>query len=463
MLATLLLAPLSPVSASTFSPSLIISDSDFFDTKAMSLDDIQNFLVKKGSGLANYSTYDVNGQTKTAAQIISESATRYGISPKVLLVLLQKEQSLIEDPSPSQYSYDWATGFAICDSCSPNDAQVVGYKGFAKQVDRAAWRKVYYTTNPNEFTFRPGLTSLVDGLPVTPQNSATAALYNYTPHIKGNYSFWRLWQRYFGKSLPDGMVVQIPGQKGIWLIANGQKRYFSSIGVFLSRYSRQQLVDVSLADLSNYPDGAPIKYSQYSLLRSPKGAIFLLVDDKKYGIVSQKVFRQLGYNPEEVVTASAQDLDAIPQGGLITSATSSPTGELWQDKKTGGVFYVKDGVKHPIAERAVLKSNFPYNQIKRVNTKDLDKLTAGDPVLFRDGTLLTSADKSAYYLVSNGSKRQFTDLSVFHALGFDLKNVITTSSAMLDLLPTGDSINLGLDVPNTDTPTTSLISSNIGQ
>ena len=444
----------TPFSASAlqFNPNTIMSDADFFRTDEMSAADIQLFLETKNSSLATYRAVDEDGTLKRASDIIYTAATVNGINPKVLLVLLQKEQSLIENPIPSQYNYDWATGFARCDSCSVNDVAIAAHKGFAIQVRKAAWRKAYYTTHWTEFVSQPKVSMLVDGVPVTPSNAATAALYNYTPHIRGNISFWKLWNRYFSRIFPDGTVVKSASSNDIWLIQNGKRRLFSSLSAFLSRYSMRSVVYISQNDLDSYPMDAPIKFPRYSLLKASSGAIFLLGDDGKYGIPSKKIFRELGFNPGEVIAVSSQDLDDIPTRGLITRASTIPRGELVQDAKTGGVYYLLQGIKHPLLERAVLLTNFPGQRMKQVDPRILDATVLGDPILFEDGTLVTAPDSSAVYVISNGKKRAIASETAFTSLGYQWSNIVQSNGAVLARHSLGDIVDLGIDVQDDSLP-----------
>lgn len=450
-----LITPLLPteVLGLSFNPEQIISDEDFFHADDMTRDDVQHFLERKGSGLASYMTADSSGVQKRASDIIWDAAEKNGINPKVLLVLLQKEQSLIENPSPSQSNLDWATGFARCDTCSSTDVTVAAYRGFATQVEKAASRKKYYTTNPGEFTYRRGVSSLVDGMTITPANLATAALYNYTPHISGNFSFWKLWMRYFSKIFPDGLVVQEDGKQDIWLIQNGQKRKFTSMSVFLSRYQFKNIATVGANDLDKYNEGTPIRFAQYSLLRVSSGGVYLIVDDGKYGIPSKKVFRSIGFNPDEVIDVSDADIANVPTIGFLSAPDQSPIGELLQDKKTGGVFYVALGKKHPIHERGILQANFSYMTIKPVASKVLDTYDLADPILFADGTLVKTPLSSTVYIISHGTKRPIATQEAFEALGLQWSRAITSTGDTLSLHPDGPPVDIGQPVDEYISPT----------
>lgn len=436
-----------PVHALSYNPNKVISDDDFFGN-TMSLPDIQSFLERKKSTLANYTAQDPSGAVRRASEIIHDAAEKNGINARVLLVLLQKEQSLIENPRPTQYNYDWATGYSRCDSCSASDPVLAVNKGFNQQVQKAAARKMYYISHPWEFNFRPGETRAVDGQPITPENKATAALYNYTPHIRGNFSFWKLWVRYFERVYPDGTLVKTKDDPRIWLIEKGNKRLFASLGALLSRYALSRVITVEQGDLDKYVEGSRILFPQYSLLQAKSGAIFLLVDDKKYGIPSRTIFKKIGFNPEEVIKATDQELTSIADGGLIGGPEGDPRGELIQDPKTGGIFYVEQEVKHPILERAILRTNFQHYAIKRAKKGQLEKLAVGSPILFSDGTLLAKQDDPAVYIISNGERRPFASGNAFQSLGYQWNQIVRTSGVTLSLHPQGPMVDLGAHVPD---------------
>ena len=116
-----LINPILTVKAAEFNPSYIISDSELLDYNSMDLGEIQRFLDSKPGTLNDFLTFDKDGLMKNPSEIIYQLAQKYRINPKYILTLLQKEQSLIDDPYPSQDQYDWATGYAICDACDKTD------------------------------------------------------------------------------------------------------------------------------------------------------------------------------------------------------------------------------------------------------------------------------------------------------------------------------------------------------
>lgn len=229
--------------ASGFQAGYIISDNNFYDGAALDAGAIQSFLNAQvpscREGYVCLKDYRQNTVSRSAdamcgpyagaagesaAAIVQKVGVACGISQKVLLVLLQKEQSLVTDDWPTTGQYNKATGFA----CPDTAACDTRYYGFYNQVYMAAWQFKRYGNPPGtsaSFTWYPvGKASAVRYSPnaacgsssVVIRNSATAALYYYTPYqpntaalanlygtgdgcsAYGNRNFWRLYTDWFG-------------------------------------------------------------------------------------------------------------------------------------------------------------------------------------------------------------------------------------------------------------------------
>ena len=124
--------------------------------------------------------------THTAAQIIANAAKSCSINPKVLLVMLEKEQGLVSATAPTQDAYDSALGLSCPDgaACDPK------YSGFFKQVYGAAERFRYYLRHADQYGYHARRLNYVaynpdascGGANVWIENDATALLYIYTPY-----------------------------------------------------------------------------------------------------------------------------------------------------------------------------------------------------------------------------------------------------------------------------------------
>ncbi|MFA5188335.1 MAG: hypothetical protein WC460_03165 [Patescibacteria group bacterium] len=444
---SLLLSPIlavNPALAFDFDPNDIISDGDLQDYSTMDMNAIQDFLNNQKGILKTYNTNDNFGITRSAAEIIYNAAQTYKINPKWILATLQKEQSLVTNPTPKQRDLDWAMGYAVCDSCSTDDPQIAMFKGFGTQVDRATYRIRYYYDHPNEFNYKIGQQCTIDGQNVSPYSQATANLYIYTPHLKGNYNFWNIWNRWFSKIYPDGTLIQQTGSDKVWLIAGGKRREFWSKSALASRFGTNRITEVSKNDLQRYEIGYPIKYANYSLLKSPAGKIYLIVNNEKKEIESAEVFREIGYNEDEVIEVTDEELSYYADGRQITLNSLYPQGALLQDKNTGGVYYVEDGIKYPIWSKEILAINYNKSyKVTKVSPEELDKyVTAANGVKLRDGTLVKLPAENKVYVISNGQRRWISNENTFNQLGYTWSEVITVNDKVFSLHPQGEDLDL---------------------
>lgn len=224
-------APAEASVADSFNPGQIITDNLFYDGNAWDVSQVQNFLNQRLAATSdggctigrpgraagstwgstkiaerclrtmrfNTVTRPANAYCKgyagrtgeTAASIITRVGRACGISQKVLLVMLEKEQSLITDTWPSVRQYDFAMGWNCPDSGPGGSAQCDPYsKGFGSQVYKSAWQYKVYRARPDSYNYKPFQYNTIQYHPnrgcgtsnVYIRNWATAALYIYTPY-----------------------------------------------------------------------------------------------------------------------------------------------------------------------------------------------------------------------------------------------------------------------------------------
>jgi putative cell wall-binding protein len=246
-------SPAAAFTASEFKPGHIINDSLFYDAAAMTQAEIQQFLDAKIGTCSNGQCLNVLSVTATsreavyststgglickafsggelsAAAVIYRAQVACGISAKVILVTLQKEQALVTSKSPSSAALARAMGMAC-----PDTAPCATYAlGFANQVYLGT--KQLNTYKVARFAKQPGVQA-IDYHPnsscgssvINVENYATAALYSYTPYQPnsaalanlggtgnscssyGNRNFWNFYYTWFGSPTdikPAGVTV----------------------------------------------------------------------------------------------------------------------------------------------------------------------------------------------------------------------------------------------------------------
>lgn len=225
-----------------FNPADIITDAEFFGPTSMSINDIQSFIDSKIAycvfGYTCLNSYSEQAWSRDATVLCSaynsegvESAARIlwkvsqacGVKAEVLLVTLQKENSLVTNVAPSTSRYRTAMGYG-CPDTAACDSE---YFGFYNQVYNAAKQfkrytnpagtSLYFTWYPvgREVAVRWSPNADCGASPVTIANKATAGLYYYTPYqpnsaalkniqglgddcsAYGNRNFWRTYNQWF--------------------------------------------------------------------------------------------------------------------------------------------------------------------------------------------------------------------------------------------------------------------------
>ncbi len=440
-LSLLFLLPGNVLAISAFDPHYIISDSDMRNNTTWTTNDVQSFLDSKGGYLRNYSTIDiVDNKAKKAAEVVYDAASRYNINPKVLLVTLQKEQSLITDPNPNDSQLDWATGYAVCDSCSVSDPKVLKHKGFATQVDDAAYTFDWYLRNTDATnTKKAGVATEIDGTTVIPKTWATAALYTYTPHLHGNQNFDKLWKTWFSSAYPNGTLLKSASSSEIWLVQNNLRRKFKNMSVLITRADPKMIITVPDAELTKYAAGNDIFYPNYSILKSD-GNYYLLDYDSLRPFASFDVVKTLGYNPQEIVEVGQSDLIGLTIGKTIIATAYAPQGVIYKISDSD-YYLVRDGEAYPLLNAAVAKANFPTLSIANKKSADLSGLIIKDTLInFKDGALLKISGKTEYYAIENGLKRKFESEQAFISLGYQKSNLIEIDLFTAQLTANGEQI-----------------------
>lgn len=275
----------APQAQATFNPNNLIDDAVFTNYSTMSAAQIDSWLnssfpsscISTNHGFSapdptgySPSTGFSYGGAVSAGRVIYDSAQAYGINPQVLLVTLQKEQSLVSgDAGCSTLRYAAATGYGCPDggtthsysnlnpplyyingsavtSVSGTCVNSATKAGFSQQVIRAAWLLMFGQQRSRGNTdwavikggwdnsddpqtcyggpmtqgyrkrcswdanavFYDGYIT-IDGSSTHMDTGATAALYWYTPHFSGNQHFDSLFTSWFGStsSIASGVTM----------------------------------------------------------------------------------------------------------------------------------------------------------------------------------------------------------------------------------------------------------------
>ncbi|MCK2036310.1 VCBS repeat-containing protein [Microbacterium sp. SSW1-49] len=239
-----------------FTPGNIISNAVFTNKNTMTEAQIQTFfnskVAKCQSGYVCLKDFKITSVTRpadaycsgytgaaneSAARIIYRVAQSCNINPRVLIVMLQKEQGLVTHTWPSAWRYNIALGQG-CPDTAPCDPNYVGFfhqiYGAARQMQiymEGKWFQWYAPGNTWNILYNPNASC--GSAPVYVANAATAALYYYTPYqpnaaalragygegnscsAYGNRNFYNYFTDWFGSTQSQQPAVTPPVLKSV--------------------------------------------------------------------------------------------------------------------------------------------------------------------------------------------------------------------------------------------------------
>lgn len=422
-------------SAGDFDPSFIISDTAFYDSGTMSAGQIQDFLNTQGrncvagdpaclkdyrettrawaaeSGLcAGY----VPASNESAATIIAKVALSCGVNPRVLLVLLEKENSLVTRTRPTTRSYDAATGFG-CPDTAPCNTE---YFGFFNQVYRAARQYKVYAANPTRYNYQAGRSQFVlynpntacGGSQLNIRNQATAGLYIYTPYqpnaaalanlygagdgcsAYGNRNFWRLFSDWFGDPQAGSFLVRSVSSPDIFLVVGTVKYPVASWALFTTLKPLGPWGYVSQAYLGGK---ATARIAMPRVVHDPRdGGIYLLDDGRKYHMPTCEMVAAYGGSCSALVSLTAVQIDAFATNSTVQSVVQTTSGKR---------FSVEAGTKREVLDNASARAAGVSTSAMSLTEGALESLPYGVPYT-REDVLILGRGSTDAWLIQGGRK-----------------------------------------------------------
>lgn len=474
-----------------FDPNQLISDSAFKNKNSMSAADIQKFLESKDSILANTSSSflaqlrepvgnsslasviedtNLKSTPRTAAQLIYDAAQQSGINPQVILVKLQKEQSLItghqgSDAVRLQRALDFALGFGCPDTQPCGELyrgfyfQIFGnvdsennrYLGAARSLMRSfttpGGRGPFYNGGVAQVGDTIVLSNTLGGYEgvqanqtVVLENAATAALYRYTPHVfNGNYNFWRYMKDWFGtgardtagsSGLSEGDVVKV--SRVYYMYEDGK---MWEINDFVKKARK---ISTRSRDVTSMRSSEFSKYTKAGILGLADNTV-VKVEDKTYLFIdnnlyeaSEAILKQRGVSSSQPVEAEEEDLKPFmpahrlpPQEGTVLRGFSSPE------------VYIVENAQLRLVSSLVFQQRNLASQVQIVPDDELSLYPKGGFLPPLDGTMVKSPSDPTVVLIASRIRRPIPSLAVFKTYGQTFADIKTISDDELNAITLG--------------------------
>lgn len=446
-------------SAVSYSQDELIDDSVFLDSNSMNANQIQAFLTGIGSSLANYTTvetvsyYPNYNHTVSAAELIFDAGEVYGVNPQAIMATMQKEESLITDPSPAASQINFAMGYGCADSTGCSQ-----YAGLFNQIDNGTWQLrfnyeraagnnswwnssiTYPCANPSNY-YKPGLfpgnnVTFYDDHGTaydtfTINNASTASLYCYTPHAypgssaeyySGSYNFVVAFDNWFGSTL--GSLVRSSSDPTLYyddgiskyLVGSMDMAAQYNLGLGDVRIVAQS--DLNAVPLASSPDTPSLSYVVKSDGNNDNGTIYLINGGIRYPITSMTQYYNFGFTLNQLGYMPLNDLQRMPVGSDLSDFVSDPTGFVYE---------INSDVRNGIFDSNVLGSLDPSNNVTPVSSLVADSIPLGQAIF--DGNSVLIGQDGSVWLVIGSTWYYISSMSLYSCLGLtSLPNVPFTSA-----------------------------------
>lgn len=364
----------------------------------------------------NYGGAAIPPGAKSAAQLIYDAAQAYRISPKVLLVTIQKESPgpLITDDWPLRSQYTYAMGARCPDSGPGGSANCdTNYAGFSIQILESAALFRYYLDNMtkpwwpyakiglNTIRFNPN--SGCGASAVNIQSSATAALYTYTPYqpnqaalnnmygtgdscsAYGNRNFWRIYNDWFGST--SGDLVRTLGNATVYLISGDNKYPINDISVLSDFSALGPIRYVNDAYLNTKTTGPILG----RMVGASNGTLYFVNAGIKLHFSSCDMVIDFGYTCSQVITLTDSQLSLLYSGPGMSKRYKTTSGKE---------FYIEGGLKREVFDQVSLTEAGITGGAVSLLESGISYLGYGTPVI-RDRTVILSRFNNFHYFYEN--------------------------------------------------------------
>ncbi len=125
----------------------------------------------------------------------------------------------------------------------------------------------------------------------------------------------------------------------------------------------------------------------------------------------------------------------LPNNIMARQILMYPNGSLVKSVNDPKVYYIQNNTKRPIESPKIFSSQFRWQDIVIASPIEVDGISTGIAVTFRDGALISN--RGVIYIISDGQRRPIASFDAFIQKGYKLNNVIAVTDKELSVHPQG--------------------------
>lgn len=441
-----------------FNAENIISDTLFYDGAAMSAAEIQAFLdakigtcsngkclnvlsvgISSRAAVSSQSTGNlicaaIQGGTMKVSEVIYRAQVACGISAKVILVTLQKEQGLTTSKAPSDRALSAAMG-ASCPDTAPCDP---AFAGLGPQIIKGTQQLKTYKAA--RFAKQPGVNYIgynpsesCGGTYLNIQNYATAALYSYTPYQPnaaalaagyglgnacssyGNRNFYNYYTDWFGSTQGEALqILQVAGTSDRYIVSGGSKWRLATAELAAQYTWIASPRQADASELASYTDKGDAKRG----VKTRSGIVYVLDSGQRLRVHDIGQLGDLGWDYNALPVADDAQVARYPDAGYLARVITAD----------GPTWLVQSGSRREVVDLSLLPRYGIPATTSRVSAGMLADYKVAAPVtavgVYRDATL-------PYRLQTDGGVYGVPDAASGTAIARSARELTAESFALL--------------------------------
>jgi len=153
---------------------------------------------------------------------------------------------------------------------------------------------------------------------------------------------------------PDDTLFLIDNT--FYQLRNQQLFPFISAAAFLSQFESVSVISKNADFLKRYPVSEIYLGFADGTLVSSADSVYILSEDKSYPIENEVTFSAMGFDWENVIPISTDELGAYKKQKQFTNNSAHPNGTIFLDQKKNSYFLIKDNKKLPLGNTAIIQT-----------------------------------------------------------------------------------------------------------
>ncbi len=171
------------------------------------------------------------------------------------------------------------------------------------------------------------------------------------------------------KNYPDAALIKIGDN--YYKFQDNKLHAFISSNAYLSQYFPKQAIEKDEGFLNKYELAEEkLGFASGTLLSCGESA-FIVSGSEILPIDSPITFESMGFNWDDVISVSSEEIGIYERGKLFTDKRSHPDGTIFAGEESGKYYLVQNGAKREIIGSHIIKSYLKKNPVL-VDEKGLD-------------------------------------------------------------------------------------------